>query len=54
MAVCDHCTYRYSWDCDDGFSYSERGCENFELDFQTLTKRQQKAIRRILAREEDE
>lgn len=53
MAVCNHCTYQYSWDCDDGLPYPKNGCEDFKLDFETLTKKQQKAIRRILSREED-
>lgn len=31
-----------------------RGCDDFVLDFETLTKKQQKAIRRILAQEDDD
>lgn len=54
MAVCEHCRFRYSWNCDDGLPYPAGGCENFELDFSTLTKKQQNAIRRILARQDDE
>ena len=54
MGVCEHCTYRYSWDCDDGLPYPKRGCEDFKLDFETLTKKQQKAIRKILAREDED
>ena len=54
MAVCEHCRYRNSWDCDDGRPYPVSGCENFELDFSTLTKKQQKAIRRILANQDNE
>ena len=53
MAVCDHCRYRFSWDCDDGRPYPRKGCDEFELDFETLTKKQQKAVRRILSHEED-
>lgn len=52
MAVCEHCVYRNSWECDDGYPYPQKGCDNFTLDFSTLTKKQQKAIRKILAREE--
>ena len=51
MAVCEHCKYRYSWDCDDGLPTPQNGCDSFELDFNTLSKKQQKAIRKILANE---
>ena len=51
--VCDHCDYRHSWECDDGRPYPCKGRDDFKLDFETLTKKQQKAIRRILASEED-
>ena len=54
MAVCDHCRYRFSWDCDDGLPYPRKGCEDFELDFSTLSKKQKKAIRRILIHEDEE
>ena len=50
--VCEHCRYRHSWDCDDGLAYPKGGCDNFRLDFDSLTDRQKKAIRRILAKEE--
>ena len=52
--VCDHCTQRHTWDCDDGLPYPKNGCDNFKLDFETLSKRQQKAIRRILSHKEDD
>lgn len=51
MSVCEHCQYRYSWDCDDGRPYPSRGCDEFKLAFETLNKKQQKAIRRILSQE---
>lgn len=54
MAVCDHCRYRYSWDCDDGRPYPKGGCDEFSLDFSTLTEKQQKTIRKILAHEDEE
>ena len=53
MSACDYCNYRYSYDCDDGYN-RHKNCENFELDFNTLTNKQKKAIQRILNREEDE
>lgn len=52
--VCEHCTYKYSWDCDDGRPYPKKGCDSFKLDFETLTPKQQKAIRRILSHEDDD
>lgn len=42
--ICDHCKFRYSWDCDDGLAYPRGGCKSFELDWETLTPNQQKAI----------
>ena len=53
MGVYDHCEYRNSWDCGDGYCYCEN-CDHFKLDFETLTKKQQKAIKRILSHEDDE
>ncbi len=53
MAVCEHCRFRFSWDCDDGLPYPKKGCDSFELDFKTLSKKQQKAIRKILAHENE-
>ena len=54
MSVCEHCQYRHSWDCDDGLPYPKKGCDDFELDFGTLTKKQQRAIRKILAHQEQD
>lgn len=47
--LCDHCKSRYSWDCDDGMAYPRGGCESFSLDWDTLSSKQQKAIRKILS-----
>lgn len=47
--VCEHCKYRNSWDCDDGIAYPKGGCEDFTLDFDTLNRKQKKAIQRILS-----
>ena len=54
MQVCDHCRYRHSWDCDDGYTYPKGGCGDFELDYSTLTNKQKKAIRKVLQNEERE
>ncbi len=53
MSVYEHCVYRNSWDCGDGYCYS-KNCDLFKLDFDTLTQQQQKAIKRILSREDEE
>ena len=53
MGVYNHCKYRNSWDCEDGYCNCEN-CEDFKLDFDTLTKKQQKAIKRILSHKDDE
>lgn len=41
---CKYCKYRHSWDCDDGWAYPKNGCENFELDKNTLNKNEKKAF----------
>lgn len=46
MSVCEHCTARNSWDCED--YHPQKWCDSFKLDFDSLTKKQQKAIKRIL------
>ena len=37
---CEHCKYRYSWECDDGLPYPKNGCDSFQLDEDTLSKEQ--------------
>ncbi len=48
MSLCEYCKSRYSWDCDDGLAYPECGCENFTLDYCTLTDEQKEKIIDIL------
>ncbi len=48
MSLCEYCKSRYSWDCDDGLAYHEHGCENFTLDYCTLTDEQKEKIIDIL------
>ena len=52
MSACNHCRYRNSWDCDDGWN-RRRGCSEFELDYSTLSDKQKKTIQKILDREDD-
>lgn len=52
MSVCNYCAYRNSYDCEDEYDRSEN-CESFKLDFETLSKKQKKKIKKILSREEE-
>lgn len=51
MSVCDYCKFRNSWDCE--YSHPKKGCDYFHLDFDTLSEKQKKAIRRALIAQED-
>ena len=50
MERCDYCAYRNSWECGDGWTRRRNYifCDDFELDFDTLTEKQKKAIQKIL------
>ena len=52
MTICEHCFYRNSWDCEDDWNRCITKCDEFKLDWNTLSQKQQKAIQRILSREE--
>jgi len=56
MSRCDYCKYRNSWDCDDGWNRvsDDSYCESFSLDFMSLTKKQRKAIQKMLMRKEED
>ena len=47
MNRCDHCEYRNSWDCEDYKVSNNKACDRFKLDFDSLSKRQQKAIQKM-------
>ena len=53
MSACNHCKYRHSWDCDDGWN-TPKSCNEFELDYSTLSNKQKKAIQKFLDREDEE
>ena len=53
MAACDHCVYRNSWDCGDGWN-RHNNCREFKLDFDSLTDRQKRTIQRILEEESED
>lgn len=54
MSKCEHCQYRNSWECDDGWNRrsNDAVCNDFKLDYDTLTNKQKKAIQKILMRQE--
>lgn len=43
MTVYEHCAYRNSWDCGDGYCNCKT-CDSFKLDFDTLTKSNKKQL----------
>ena len=55
MSRCDHCRGRNSWDCDDPYyRVSEHNmCENFDLDFSTITDEQKETIQKIIMNEDN-
>ena len=42
MSRCEHCQYRNSWECDDGWNRRSNDtiCDDFKLDYDTLTNKQ--------------
>ena len=50
MDRCEYCAYRNCWECDDGWGRTPNDtfCNEFKLDVNTLTYKQQKAIQKIL------
>lgn len=45
---CDHCKYRFSWDCEYYRVSNDYICDRFDLDFSTLTEREKESIQRRL------
>ena len=50
MSRCDYCSCRNGWKCDDGYyRVSDRNfCDNFKLDFDTLSDKQKRIIQENL------
>ena len=50
MNRCDYCRYKNSWDCEDGWDRvpNDKICDDFVLEFNLLSKKQQKKIQKIL------
>ena len=51
MSLYNHCRYRNSYDCADGYCNCEN-CGDFQLDAETLTPEQRKAVQFMLELEE--
>lgn len=45
---CEHCEYHYSWDCEDYWISDSKICNDFKLDFDSLTDKQKKEIQKRL------
>ena len=56
MSRCEHCQYRNTWECGDGWNRrsNDTVCNDFKLDYDTLTDKQKKTIQKILMREDGE
>lgn len=54
MSRCEHCQYRNSWECGDGWNRLSNNvvCNEFKLDYDTLTNKQKETIQKILMRED--
>ena len=50
MSRCDYCSCRNGWECDDEYyRVSDRNfCDNFKLDFDTLSNKQKRIIQENL------
>ena len=48
---CEHCEYRYSWDCEDYWISDSKICNDFKVDFDSLTDKQKKEIQKRLMRD---
>ena len=50
MSRCDYCSCRNGWECDDEYyRVSDRNfCDNFKLDFDTLSDKQKRIIQKNL------
>ena len=50
----DYCRYKNTWDCEDGWDRvrNDKICDDFVLEFEFLSKKQQEQIQKILMRQE--
>lgn len=56
MTRCDHCEYRGSWDCDDGWNgvSNDKFCKSFKLDYFSISDKQKKEIQEMFMKEESD
>ena len=50
--ICNYCSYRHSWDCEDGWNI-RKNCSDFKLDWNTLSEKDKKTIQKILENREE-
>lgn len=48
MSRCDHCTQRFTWDCEDWRPADNVMCDNFELDWKTLSPKFKEIAQEVL------
>lgn len=55
MNECKYCELRNGWECGDGWNRVNNNtpCENFKLDFDSLTEKQKKVLQEILTYESE-
>ncbi len=55
MNRCEYCELRNGWECGDGWNRvsNDTLCENFKLDFDSLTEKQKKVIQEIFIYENE-
>lgn len=53
MSRCEHCQYRNTWECGDGWNRlsDDAICNDFKLDYDTLTNKQKKIVQKIFMRD---
>lgn len=48
--LCDHCVYRSSWDCGDGWN-RRSNCDGFKLDWGALSDSQKERVKSAIMSE---
>lgn len=53
MSRCNHCSHRFSWDCEDWRPSNHVLCKDFELDFSTLDVKFRESIQKLFMDEHE-
>lgn len=55
MNRCDYCEFRNSWGCTDEADRvsNDTFCDDFKMDFNTLSEKKKKTIQKILMKESE-